>query len=129
MRASKRLHGSGLDDIGGGFRTASAMQGSSPARVVVPPKASPLPDPLDDEDDIDLYAESVTTPPIRHLRHSRNRAKAMAIADERLNRLSEELLELADELRYLNPLMADALDAAWQSTDEALEILADPHAW
>ncbi|MDX2214897.1 MAG: hypothetical protein SFY66_16535 [Oculatellaceae cyanobacterium bins.114] len=128
MRVTKRLHGSGTEDVGGGFKSASAMQGSSPARIIVPVTASPSSDPIDDEDSTALYAPSVIAP-IHKPKHGKNRAKAVAIAEARLNRLSEELLELADELRYLNPLMADALDAAWQSTDEALEILAEPHAW
>ncbi|WP_416675836.1 hypothetical protein [Egbenema bharatensis] len=53
------------------------------------------------------------------------RLKARQIAEDRLMRLSEELSQLADALRYFNPVVAEILDDAWDATEEAIELLAE----
>lgn len=84
-----------------------------------------------DEAARDLYAM-----PVPSLSHRRMTPKAVAsklkaanLSEERLIHVSEELLKLADEIRYINPLMAEVLDEAWDSTEEAIEMLARDDVW
>jgi hypothetical protein len=53
------------------------------------------------------------------------RLKAKQIAEDRLMRLSAELSQLADALRYFNPVVAEILDDAWDATEEAIELLSE----
>lgn len=75
----------------------------------------------------ELYSEPVDMASIK--KHSpsfvQNRRKLQQIAEAKLTHLSEELLKLAEEVRYYNPLMAEVLDEAWDATDEALTMLHD----
>ncbi|MBF2072897.1 MAG: hypothetical protein IGS50_03905 [Synechococcales cyanobacterium C42_A2020_086] len=50
-------------------------------------------------------------------------------AEARLEHLSAELSKLADQIRYHHPLIAEALDDAWDATEEAIEMLSDDEAW
>lgn len=58
-----------------------------------------------------------------------NRLKAKRIAETRLTQVSDELQQLAEEIRYLNPLMAEVLDDAWDAAEEAIEFLAENDSW
>lgn len=75
----------------------------------------------------DLY--EADHPPISHRKHTTqyfdNRRKLRQLAQERLTQLSDELYKLADEVRYIDPLVAEAIDAAWDATDAALELLVN----
>jgi hypothetical protein len=53
------------------------------------------------------------------------RLKSRQIAADRLICLSEELSQLADALRYFNPVVAEILDDAWDATEEAIELLSE----
>ncbi|HEY9618929.1 MAG TPA: hypothetical protein V6C78_01090 [Crinalium sp.] len=111
MKFHKRLSRLEIDDIGGRVRTSEALELEVQA-----------------EDEIDIYAALPPAESKGH-RYTHRRIKAKAIAEDKLKHLSEQLLELADEIRSLNPAMADALDAAWVSTDEALEVLLNDQMW
>ncbi len=77
----------------------------------------------------DLYPEILPAMPVKKYSsdylHSRQkqRQKVRQIAEARLTRLSEELLKLADEVRYYHPLMAEAIDDAWDATEEAINLM------
>jgi hypothetical protein len=121
MKINQRLSRSDIEEIGGGVRTAQTS-------------AETLADQQEGQDDRDSNSEIdeiylAPCPPVKRHHNPTRRLKARKIAEERLKQLSDELVELADELRDLNPLMADALDTAWVSADEALEILLDDHMW
>lgn len=79
--------------------------------------------------DAELYPDVPLHPAWHRHSNSRNRLKALAIAEARLNRVCDELLDLADEIRYLHPSMAEAIDDAWNGADTALETLLDEDAW
>lgn len=97
-------------DLGGSYKT---VENHSPA----------LPDNIFAEDAVasELYPEP--EPPSLK-KHStdflQNRVKLRHIAAKRLNHLSEELYKLANEVRYYDPLIAEALDDAWDATTEAI---------
>jgi hypothetical protein len=75
----------------------------------------------------ELYPEIL--PPVKKhssdYLHSRQkqRQKVRQIAEARLTQLSDELLKLADEVRYYHPLMAEAIDDAWDATEEAISFM------
>lgn len=79
----------------------------------------------------DLYAQPrpIILPKKHRIRSLNNRLKARQISEERLIRLSAELGQLADEIRYLNPLMAEVLDDAWEATEDAIDILSNESFW
>lgn len=77
----------------------------------------------------ELYPDVPLHPAWHRHSNSRNRLKALAIAEARLNQVCDELLDLADEIRYLHPSMAEAIDDAWNGADTALETLLDEDAW
>jgi hypothetical protein len=120
MRVNRQLKRLEPEEIGG---RARASQDFASHRLVNGQ------DPVDGEENIDIYPASHPSTVAKRRHTTARRLKAKAVAEARLNRLSDELLELADELRELNPLMADALDTAWVAADEALEILLDDHMW
>lgn len=120
MRANKQHNGFGNDDIGGGFRSSERESMSESVTADVD---------QDNEDNTGIYLDPIPAIAIRKHRNTKNRLKALQIAEARLNQISSELLDLADEIRYLNPLMAEVLDTAWESTDTALEILLDNDTW
>ncbi|NJO41933.1 MAG: hypothetical protein HC769_15900 [Cyanobacteria bacterium CRU_2_1] len=108
------------DDIGGTFAT----------NLVTTPESSAIA--LDTEFDFeaDLYKPMPTLPLKKHSTQFLNtKLKAKQIGEERLIRLSAELSKLADEIRYLNPLIAEVLDEAWDATQDAIEMLSDDKAW
>lgn len=76
-----------------------------------------------DEPQAEIYAEGV--PPLH--KHSASfidqRRKVRFLAEERLIQLSTQLIKLADEIRYHDPLMAEMLDEAWDATEEALNLM------
>lgn len=123
MRLSQRTSGFHLDEIGGAV---------NPIQRIAPSALKPALEPDAAEND-DAYADlypAVAPHPLAHRHHNtKNRLKALAIAEARLNQVCEELLDLADEIRYLHPPMADALDDAWNGADTALETLLDEDAW
>lgn len=88
---------------------------------------SPLPDNIFAEDsaDVDLYPE--IAPPIAPKKHSadfiQNRLKLRHIASAKLTHLTEELYKLANEVRYYDPLVAEALDDAYDATAEASALM------
>ncbi|NJN87042.1 MAG: HEPN domain-containing protein [Leptolyngbyaceae cyanobacterium SL_7_1] len=101
------------EEIGGSFEADHGAVGSAPS------------DPSTEADELGLY-ETVPTVPRRHsLRYLAERLKLRQLAEERLIRLADELLKLATEVRYHDPLMAEVLDEAWISTDTALSLLED----
>lgn len=55
--------------------------------------------------------------------------KAQQLATARLTQVSDELNALADSLRYLNPLLAEVLDEAWDATEAAIEMLEGDRGW
>lgn len=118
MKAGRRAGKFSQQDVGG------AVKGRAP-EIKAP---LPLQEEIT-EDDTDLYPGEAIAPPTRSPHSIRNQQKARQIAEDRLNQIATQLLELADELRDLQPDLADALDDAWHSTDEALELLLDETAW
>lgn len=119
MKANKHI----LDDIGGAFSIStkrSALDATSEQNS----------DECDQEFDF-LYALPIEPAPVRRQdTHSiKTRLRAKRIAEARLIHLSEELSKLADEIRYLNPLMAETVDEAWEATEDAIEMLSNPHLW
>lgn len=76
-----------------------------------------------DEPQANIYAE---VPPPLH-KHSASfinqRRKVRFLAEERLTQLSTQLLKLADEIRYYDPLIAAALDEAEDATKEAISLM------
>ena len=65
----------------------------------------------------------------RRVRSLKRQQQARAIAEGRLTQIGEDLLELADELRSLNPDLSDSLDDAWSDVEHALEMLLDEAVW
>ena len=118
MKAGRRAGKFSQQDVGG------AVKGSTPEMNA----PSPLQEETD-EDNTDLYPSEAIAHPARSPRSIRNQQRARQIAEDRLNRIATQLLELTDQLRDLQPDLADVLDDAWHSTDEALEILLDETAW
>lgn len=121
MKINQRLSRSDIEEIGGGVRTAQTS-------VEALANEQQGQNETNSDSGIDeIYL--APRPPVKRHHNPPRRLKAKKIAEDRLKQLSDELVELADELRDLNPLMADALDTAWVSADEALEILLDDHMW
>jgi len=129
MRLSQRTSGFHLDDVGGAvihIQPIARIQPIAPYAL----KPALKPDAAKDDDAYaDLYPAVAPHPPAHRHRNTKNRLKALAIAEARLNQVCEELLALADEIRYLHPPMADALDDAWNGADTALGTLFDEDAW
>ena len=79
----------------------------------------------------DLYLPAV--PRIHHHKHKpqsvNTKLKVKRLSEERLIQISEELMQLAEKIRYFHPLMAEAIDEAWDSTEEALRILSRDELW
>lgn len=77
-----------------------------------------------DNSQSDLYTE---TRPAMHKKHSLNfinqRRKVRYLAEDRLISLSTQLMKLANEVRYYDPLMAEALDDAWDATEAAIGMM------
>lgn len=125
MKPNNYYSKSQLDEIGG---MAGLQSADSSASIAVTPGSS---EDDDEAEDTGLY--SLATPTAPHRKYSArslcNRLKARQTAEQRLVRLSEELQKLANEIRYLNPLMAEAIDDAWDSTEAALEMLATDELW
>lgn len=122
MRANKFI----LDDIGGAFPIATNTKQSKKYSTASPDLLS-----AEDSDALDsLYASPVPPIPVkRHDAHSvKNRLKAKRLSETQLTHLSEQLSKLADEIRYLNPLMAETLDEAWNATEDAIEMLSDDNS-
>jgi hypothetical protein len=113
-----------LDDIGGSFTPSSTGNLSALQTATKPSLAQP------DTALGELYAPPLS---IRHKKLSpkaiSHRLKAKHLAEQRLLHISDELFNLADEIRYINPLMAEALDEAWESTEEAIEMLSRDDVW
>jgi hypothetical protein len=105
---------------------AQDMSGTHTTNLV--PTAAPLPPaseaPWADESQSVLYAE---VSPSHHKKHSpsfiNQRRKVRHLAENRLIDLSTQLLKLADEIRYYDPLMAEVLDEAWDATDAAIAMM------
>lgn len=71
----------------------------------------------------ELYSE-VLPPLHKHSVSSINqRRKVRFLAEERLLHLSGQLLNLANEIRYHDPLLAEVLDEAWDMTEEAINLI------
>lgn len=114
MRANK-LH---QDEIGGAWAAPLKLAGEDIQLE-------------DEENDADLYAHPIPSIPQRShsLRATANRLKAKRMSEDRLIQISETLSRLADEMRYLNPLMAEAIDEAWDATEAAIEMLSNEKLW
>jgi flagellar biosynthesis/type III secretory pathway chaperone len=78
-----------------------------------------------------LYNQPLTALPHRRLNPKavNHKLKVTHLAEARLIQVSDELFKLAEEIRYLNPLMAEVLDEAWESTEEAIEMLSRDDVW
>jgi len=78
----------------------------------------------DDTAMVDIYPDPSELPPRKHsARYLGTHLKVKNLAEARLLQISEQLSKLADEVRYLNPLVAEAIDDAWEATDDALEMI------
>jgi hypothetical protein len=77
------------------------------------------------EDDLEIYSDlpSITLPKRHSPQYINQRLKLKHVAEARLLQFADELSKLADEVRYLNPVIAEAIDDAWTATDMALELL------
>lgn len=75
----------------------------------------------------ELYAD--VSPPTPTKKHSANfinqRRKVRHLAEARLNTLSVQLVKLATEIRYYDPLMAEVLDEALDATEAAIAMMQD----
>jgi hypothetical protein len=73
-----------------------------------------------------LYPEVLPQAPAK--KHSadflNSRLKARHIAENKLTQLSDDLLKLAEAVRYCHPLMAEALDDAWDATEAAITLMS-----
>jgi hypothetical protein len=121
MKANKHIR----DDIGGAFSVSTQ-------RAAGLPDATEAQTDAQDDDAFDnLYAFPIAPTPVKHhdAQAVKNRLKAKRLYEARLVRLSEELSQLADAIRYLNPLMAETLDEAWEATEDAIEMLSNEHSW
>ena len=98
-------------EVGGGYA-------SQPAR------SESLDDMPDDVQSV-LYPETLPLAPTqKHSADFRNsRLKARKIAEPKLTQLADDLLKLADAVRYHHPLMAEALDEAWDATEAAITLM------
>jgi hypothetical protein len=113
MNANRRLSKLIHPDLGGSVSSGAA---------------SDLPEELFTEETpaSELYRAAVPPPIKKHsLAFLQNRRKVRHLAEERLLHLSDELLKLADAVRYHDPFMAEMLDDAWAATDEALALMQD----
>lgn len=129
MRANHHSTKSQLTDIGG----ASTRQ--SPLLLAAPGSASASVVSIEtrhenDEESYDAALADLYDPPIlisspkkHNLKALKQRLKAKHLTGDRLVRLSTELSKLADEIRYLDPVIAEILDEAWDATEEAIELL------
>lgn len=126
MKASRYT----TDEVGGAF--------SIPTVPVHAPQPSYADGQEDEADEIDdetgLYVPPIARPvskrPIPKSATAINQQlKAKRIAEARLARISEELSQLADTIRYLNPLVAEAIDDAWDANETAIEMLSNQAIW
>jgi hypothetical protein len=77
-----------------------------------------------DEPQAELYAKVVPSLPKKHsVSFINQRRKLKFLAEERLTHLSTQLLKLAEEIRYYDPLMAEMLDEAWDATEAAIDLM------
>lgn len=93
---------------------------------------SPAPQPEDAEVELvaELYPLPQPQPMRRHNPHATSqRLKAKRIAEAKLLQISEDLSQLAERIRYLNPLMAATIDEALTATEEAIDFLETDKAW
>lgn len=101
-------------DLGGSYGTVLNSHASLPDNIFA-----------DDSADADLYPE--IPPSLLPKKHStdfiQNRLKLRHIASGKLAQLSEELYKLANEVRYYDPLVAEALDEACDATTEAIALI------
>lgn len=121
MKASKKANKHIFDDLGGAFPNATKLSTSASDATTE-----------QDSDEFDLlYSRAIEPAPAKHhdAHSEKNRLKAKRLAEARLVRLSDELSQLANEIRYLNPLMAETLDEAWEATEDAIEMLSNEHLW
>ena len=125
MRANKYSTKSQSTDIGGASTRRSPIM---PLAAAVTSSAE-LGEEGDDEGNTatlaDLYNPPILLPhPKKHnLKALKQRLKAKHLTGDRLVRLSAELNKLADEIRYLDPVVAEILDEAWDATEEAIDLL------
>ncbi|HEY9699946.1 MAG TPA: hypothetical protein V6D10_21995 [Trichocoleus sp.] len=79
----------------------------------------------------DLYLSPLPTTP--HRKHNpqavNTKLKVKRLSEDRLIQISDELMQLAEKIRYFHPLMAEAIDEAWDATEEALRILSRDELW
>lgn len=115
MRSSRYRSKAKVDEVGGGFAGRSPLNASTSQGGI----------------DLDLYAASIPPVPPKHHRAKAiaNRAKARQLAEPRLIQISDDLQKLADEVRYLNPVMAELLDEAWDAAEEAIDLLSTEESW
>lgn len=78
----------------------------------------------------EIYTPPIAKPTKPHSAKAlSNKRKAQHLATAKLTRVSDELNALADSLRYLNPLLAEVLDEAWDATEAAIEMLEGDRGW
>ncbi|HEY9660079.1 MAG TPA: hypothetical protein V6C65_16600, partial [Allocoleopsis sp.] len=78
----------------------------------------------------EIYTPPIAKPTKLHSAKAlSNKRKAQHLATAKLTRVSDELNALADSLRYLNPLLAEVLDEAWDATEAAIEMLEGDRGW
>lgn len=112
MKPSRQTVRHHQDDMGGGFTSTRVEREEGTIET-------------DDTAMVDLYPDSSAgAPPRRHsVRFLGTHFKVKQLAEARLLQIAEQLSKLADEVRYLNPLVAEAIDEACDATDDALEMI------
>lgn len=107
-------------------KSISSEMGGGHSSQPLPAPADPLDDPLLEDVQSMLYPEVL--PLVQVKKHSadflNSRFKAKKIAEQKLTQLSDDLLKLADAVRYHHPLMAEALDDAWDATEAAITLMS-----
>lgn len=93
------------------------------------PSHEAIPDGAADDYATDLYQAAPPTTTTKPHNATSRRLRVKQFAEARLEHLSAELSKLADQIRYHHPLIAEALDDAWDATEEAIEMLSDDEAW
>lgn len=125
MRSNQYLAKQIRDEIGGTHTVSSSQVESPQVGDMVSDAVVDAPY-LDD-----LYLPVM--PPVHHHKHNpqsiNTKLKVKRLSEERLIQISEELMQLAEKIRYFHPLMAEAIDEAWDSTEEALRILSRDELW
>ena len=127
MNVNRNLSKFVSSEVGGRYNSQNSSQPADQSSD--PSLGLELSDSLDDvQDDVQSVLYPEASPLVPAKKHDadfvNSRVKARQIAATKLTHLSDELLKLADAVRYHHPLMAEALDDAWDATEAAITLMS-----